>query len=268
MYASVLFNNSVTNDTKEVKTKKNKRATFHNWEWPSNKEEEEEEDEDIDMGEPINKSSFQWEGLMFLELFDYPSMQVIIQSEFPYHGFDIQEMIRIFGRQLACALDYVHSKNIVHNDIKPENILVKNFYDPKRMEIRLIDFGLCSSVSMDSQEPISTESRGTPYYSSLQKIKGKHNPFKSDVWAYGVTLYEVFYNNFPYDIAKSRTTDDITKCIKKGTMNRLPNLVHEGLLVCNINPDFENLLLGCLSKKEMKRFTMTDVCTSSFLLDQ
>ena len=80
--------------------------------------------------------------------------------------------IKNITKQLLNILKYLHEKNIVHCDIKPENII----YDKKTGKVSLIDF----------------EGKSTTGYSSPEQIKGYSVTDKTDMWSLGVTLYTIF----------------------------------------------------------------------------
>ncbi|KAK1706623.1 kinase-like domain-containing protein [Colletotrichum acutatum] len=96
------------------------------------------------------------------------------------------------ARDISGALHYLHSKNLVHNDIKPANIL----YSPSRGAV-LCDFGLSTHTS----GPVTTG--GTPYYIPPEFIGKKLRGPPSDVWALGVTMLYVL-GKIPFPDARSR----------------------------------------------------------------
>ncbi|KAL0935506.1 serine/threonine protein kinase-like protein [Colletotrichum truncatum] len=95
-------------------------------------------------------------------------------------------------RDISGALHYLHSKSLVHNDIKPANIL----YSPTRGAV-LCDFGLSTHTS----GPVTTG--GTPYYIPPEFIGKKLRGPPSDVWALGVTMLYVL-GQIPFPDARSR----------------------------------------------------------------
>ena len=91
------------------------------------------------------------------------------------------EIVRNYFRQLADALVYLHSHKIYHGDISAENVLVKNDI------IKLIDFGMAGRNPEKLQKCF--KNIGKPGYSSIENWYQCHDPFKSDVWQFGVTLF-------------------------------------------------------------------------------
>jgi NIMA (never in mitosis gene a)-related kinase len=80
--------------------------------------------------------------------------------------------------QLLLCLDYLHSKKILHRDLKTKNIFMT-----KKLQVKLGDFGL--SKMMGSQTDFAQSAVGTPYYLSPELCEGKPYNHKSDVWAIG-----------------------------------------------------------------------------------
>jgi serine/threonine-protein kinase len=99
-----------------------------------------------------------------------------------------------WGRQLADALVYLHSHGIVHRDLKPENVLIT-----ADGTLRLMDFG---TALLDGAKRLTwrhfSESLGTPDYMSPEQIKGNRGDARSDIYAWGVLMYEVLTGRVPF----------------------------------------------------------------------
>ncbi|KAI6654576.1 Phosphorylase b kinase gamma catalytic chain, skeletal muscle/heart isoform [Oopsacas minuta] len=99
-------------------------------------------------------------------------------------------------RQILTAIKSIHSQNIVHRDIKLENI----FVSPK-CSVKLLDFGLSETISDDIS---LTELSGTPSYIAPEMINKALNPSMNgygrpvDIWACGVLLYAMISGSFPF----------------------------------------------------------------------
>jgi len=96
------------------------------------------------------------------------------------------------GLQVAEALHYMHQQNIIHCDIKPENIFLSQ--PPKEMRrgavVKLIDFGLSRREAMGAQLA-SSEVGGTPDFMAPEQIKGLAPQPSMDIYALGMLLYEM-----------------------------------------------------------------------------
>ena len=126
---------------------------------------------------------------------DYLVME-LVEGESPKGPLPLGEALKI-ARQIADALEAAHEKGIVHRDLKPGNILVK-----PDGSVKVLDFGLAkvapvvdsSSASEDSPTMTSTQPGlilGTAAYMSPEQARGKAVTSRADIWAFGVTLYEL-----------------------------------------------------------------------------
>ena len=95
--------------------------------------------------------------------------------------------VKNWFHQIASSLEYVHANGIVHRDIKPENIIIT----PDRETAYLVDFGIALSAE-DSKKLTKTGfAIGTAGYMSPEHVAGEELDGRADIYALGVTLYEV-----------------------------------------------------------------------------
>lgn len=152
------------------------------------------------------------------------------------------ESKRIF-KQLHDAVKYIHSKNVIHRDLKPNNIL---FLDENRECVSLIDFGISGFYSGNIKETIKA---GTTKFISPEIASGmtySSSP-KMDVWSLGVILYLMLFGQFPFDANKD--SDILNKIIKEP--HKFPNNI-------SISKIGYNLLNGLLEKNQHFRIEITD----------
>lgn len=101
-----------------------------------------------------------------------------------------EEQTRFFIACMVHSLDYIHSNNVIHRDMKPENLVLdENGY------IRVTDFGIAKENLPDN----SSETSGTPGYMSPEVMRGKHHSFSVDFFAVGVIGYEFMLGKRPYN---------------------------------------------------------------------
>jgi eukaryotic-like serine/threonine-protein kinase len=92
------------------------------------------------------------------------------------------------------ALDYIHRHGVVHNDLKPDNVMVSAEDD-----IKLMDFGLArgSKVSLWNRSK-RRNTMGTPDYASPEQIRVKPSDARSDIFSLGVMLFEMLTGEVPF----------------------------------------------------------------------
>ena len=104
------------------------------------------------------------------------------------------ERVLFFSRQLAEALAAAHAEGVVHRDLKPQNILVN-----KEDQIYVSDFGLAKSFNEGAIGMTRTGAfMGTPRYMSPEQVEGKPADQRSDIYAYGLILYEMVTGDVPF----------------------------------------------------------------------
>ena len=106
------------------------------------------------------------------------------------------------GLQIAEALDYAHQRGIIHRDVKPGNIILKQLASPDRQHeypfrAVLTDFGLVKLLDGDSMTKSGT-TWGTPAYMSPEQCEGHQLGGRSDLYSLGVVLYELTTNRLPF----------------------------------------------------------------------
>ena len=101
---------------------------------------------------------------------------------------------RAILRQVASALDYAHSKGVVHRDVKPSNVNIDT-----QGQIRLMDFGLAKVTRLEQQlEEDEDIVLGTPYYMSPEQARGTSLDLRTDVYNLGVLAFEMLTGQRPY----------------------------------------------------------------------
>ncbi|EER03944.1 calcium-dependent protein kinase, putative [Perkinsus marinus ATCC 50983] len=103
-------------------------------------------------------------------------------------------------RQVVLAIAALHSAGICHRDIKAENLLLDGSGDVKTCIVKLIDFGLATSVHSTGR---LSELCGSAHYLAPELL-GQNYSFPVDLWSLGVLMYLLLYGYYPYDGPSSR----------------------------------------------------------------
>ena len=106
------------------------------------------------------------------------------------HKIFSEEQTRFFICGIIIALEYIHGNNVIHRDVKPENLVLDN-----KGYIRLTDFGIAKENLADN----SSETSGTPGYMSPEVMKNLNHSFPVDFFALGIIGYEFMKGERPYN---------------------------------------------------------------------
>ncbi len=108
------------------------------------------------------------------------------------HHLTWQETL-YFAQQVARALDHAHSRGIIHQDIKPQNIMLLRDGTAKVM-----DFGIASFANSQETRKVSSEAIGSVHYISPEQAKGITADFRTDLYSLGVVMYEMLTGTLPF----------------------------------------------------------------------
>jgi serine/threonine-protein kinase len=140
------------------------------------------------------------------------------------------------ARQICAGLAAAHAKGVIHRDLKPHNIMMD-----KRGEIVIMDFGLAAIADQLS----GAEARnGTPAYMAPEQLKGTEVTARSDIYALGLVLYEIFTGRRPYDAKNARDLIALQEAAQFTAM---------GSIAADIDPAVEHAIRRCLDPDPAKR---------------
>jgi len=142
--------------------------------------------------------------------------------------------------QIAYGLEQAHEKGIVHRDIKPANIFIT-----EQNEVKILDFGV-AKIDGDYSVMDAEKVKGTIAYMSPEQISGQEIDKRTDIWAYGVLIYEMITGKKPF---RSQYEQSALYSI----MNEDPDLSH-------IPPKqnfyyLEQIIKACLQKNKEARIS-------------
>jgi predicted Ser/Thr protein kinase len=140
------------------------------------------------------------------------------------------------ARKLCSGLAAAHDRGVIHRDLKPQNIMMN-----KRGEVIIMDFGLAAIAN----ELSGAEARnGTPAYMSPEQIKGTGVTARSDIYALGLVLYELFTGKRPYDAKSVQQLIDLQEAAQLTSMTSV---------AADIDPAVEKIIRRCLDPDPVKR---------------
>ncbi|KAF7272052.1 hypothetical protein GWI33_015138 [Rhynchophorus ferrugineus] len=142
--------------------------------------------------------------------------------------------------QILIALKHLHSKNIVHCDLKPENVLLNS--DAEYPQVKLCDFGFARIIG---EKSFRRSVVGTPAYLAPEVLRNKGYNRSLDMWSVGVIVYVSLSGTFPFN-----EDEDINDQIQNAAFMYPPNPWKE------ISSDAIDLINNLLQVKQRKRYTV------------
>ncbi len=139
--------------------------------------------------------------------------------------------------QVSSAMDAAHSNNIIHRDIKPQNIIIS-----KEGKVKVTDFGIAKATSSNT---ISTNVMGSVHYTSPEQARGGFSDAKSDIYSLGITMYEMITGELPFD-------GDSTVSIALKHLQE--DIVPPSELVPEIPYSLEQIIMKCTQKSADRRY--------------
>jgi mitogen-activated protein kinase kinase kinase len=127
---------------------------------------------------------------IFLEYVPGGSLNSMLTNYGPFE----EPLIRNFTRQILIGLNYLHSKNIIHRDIKGANILID-----LKGEVKISDFGISKKLTPNSTSAGKRASlQGSVYWMAPEVVKQQATTTKADIWSVGCLVIEMFTAKHPF----------------------------------------------------------------------
>ena len=189
----------------------------------------------------------EWEGVHFIVM-EYVRGEAL-NSRIGSRGMPIADVI-VYATQIADALDEAHNHGIVHRDLKPANAMITT-----RGKLKILDFGLAkvvapsggrdSALSTMAGDTMAGLVLGTLDYMSPEQVRGLEVDQRSDIFSFGVMLYEMITGRLPF--ASTSKTD---------TVYRITQRQPEAVTRYNyeVPADLDRIVRKCLEKEPGRRY--------------
>ena len=178
-----------------------------------------------------------------------------------------EKTAKFLFKQVILGIKYMHKQNIVHRDIKLENILID-----LNNNIKICDFGIGRVLS--SPDQLLYDQCGTPMYIAPEillssKEKG-YKPFPVDIWSSGIALYILLSGSLPFSFknGKSVSIEESEKNENNNTEELQFSIINsEPKHIENISDEARDLLKGLLNKNPDKRLNCDEILSHKWLKD-
>jgi serine/threonine protein kinase len=168
-----------------------------------------------------------------------------------------------YAREICLGMRYLHSMNIIHRDLKLENILVMSTSESETNAIcKISDFGTARETDISNtitmtQSMTMTSSIGTPLYMAPEVLSGQsHYSMKADIYSYGIVLCGLWNQQIPYsDESFSNVREFLT---------RITNQEHRPSLKPDCPQPYIQLVQACLQSDPHSRPSFDEISKTVF----
>ncbi len=161
------------------------------------------------------------------------------------------ERVHRLAQQVCRALVAAHASGVVHRDLKPENVMIVQRPD-RPDQVKVLDFGLAKIVQGDGEPAVTALTRagavfGTPRYMSPEQAEGRPVDHRSDIYSFGVILYEMVTGTLPFD-------DDSVVALLSKHVNTAPEPPSSRSPERDVDRATEAVVMRCMAKAPEERF--------------
>ncbi|CEP03702.1 hypothetical protein PBRA_003309 [Plasmodiophora brassicae] len=163
------------------------------------------------------------------------------------HGPLSESRARHLLRQLARGLSFLHERNMLHRDLKPQNLLLSD----NATVLKIADFGFARYMPSESLQATVC---GTPLYMAPEVLRNEKYDIKADLWSTGALLYEMVVGVTPYT---GQNQVDLLRNIENKPVTFPSSRV--------LSEECKSLILGLLHRDPAVRLSTQELCAHPFL---
>ncbi|XP_067910697.1 serine/threonine-protein kinase ULK1 isoform X3 [Heterodontus francisci] len=167
-----------------------------------------------------------------------------------------EDTIRLFLQQIAGAMKMLHSKGVIHRDLKPQNILLSftggRKSNPNNIRIKIADFGFARYLQTNM---LAATLCGSPMYMAPEVIMSQHYDAKADLWSIGTIVYQCLTGKAPF---QANSPQNLRLFYEKNK-TLVPNIPRE------TSSHLRHLLLGLLLRNYKDRMEFSEFFHHPFL---
>ena len=182
---------------------------------------------------------------LVMEYVDGPHLKYLITTQDPLWKDNRLSIVTKMGVGLA----YIHDVGLVHRDFCPKNVLIASDGTPK-----IIDFGL--TIPKKRKKRWKWDRSGTPSYMAPEQIRGQAIDVRGDIYAFGVSMYEVLVGKRPFKESATREG----KMQPHLNIDPAPPSMHDPA----ITPEIDKVCLRAMAKNRDQRYQTVDHLISEF----
>ncbi|HYM21780.1 MAG TPA: serine/threonine-protein kinase [Vicinamibacterales bacterium] len=145
-----------------------------------------------------------------------------------------QDRALAVARQLCAGVAAAHDRGVIHRDLKPANVMID-----REGDVRITDFGIATAAA-----DVGGPAVGTPLFMAPEQLAGGPASIKSDLYALGLILFEIFTGKRAHD---AKTIADLKALHETGTVTTPSSIVHD------LDPAIERVILRCLDRDPARR---------------